>query len=474
MVQTVQDADNQDFIDLKDKLFPFQKEDVERIIRIGAPSHLIANDMGTGKTYEAIVLDAHYRQENPDGKTLVIGPLSTLGGWASTYEELTGLSVCVINPKNRPRFLAHMRQDEHDVYILHWEALRILVDDLKQKKWLHIIADEVHRAKNRKAKQTKALKQIKPKYKTAMSGTPVINRPDDLWSILNWMCPKEYTSYWRFYETYIDYEIGYPGGYHIFKGTKNLERLRDEINKVMTRRTKAEVLPDLPDKYYTDKIIELGPKQRKAYDAMRKEMIAWVGENEDRPLVAPIVIARLMRLQQLALAYADVEGYPEEEVVLTEPSAKLEVLRDIILDDPEKPIVVFTQFTKMIDLTGAYISRTCKEVLSEDFRIDFIDGRTNKREEIIQDFQDGKIKVLVMSIGAGGVGITLTRADTVVFLDRSWSPAINLQAEDRLHRIGQENAVQVIDLIAEDTVDRGKHQKLGQKWEIIKSLIEQR
>ena len=466
----MQDADNQDFVDLKDKLFPFQREDVERIIRIGAPSHLIANDMGTGKTYEAIVLDAHYRQEHPEGRTLVVAPLSTLSGWAKTYTELTGLRICVINPKNRPRFLDYMKQDKYDVYILHWEALRLLQDDLKKKKWMHIIADEVHRAKNRKAKQTKALKQIKPKYRTAMSGTPVINRPDEIWSILHWMYPKDYTSYWRFYEQYVDYEIGYPGGYHIFRGTKNLDLLREEISKFMTRRTKAEVLPDLPDKYYTEKLIKLGSKQRKAYDAMRKEMIAWVGQNEDQPLVAPIVIARLMRLQQLALAYAEIDE--EYEVALSEPSAKLEALRDIILDNPQKPLVVFTQFTKMIDLTVDYIERTCAKEIGKKARIERIDGGTKNRGQIIDDFQNGKINVLIMTIGAGGVGITLTKADTVVFLDRSWSPAINLQAEDRLHRIGQENAVQVIDLIAEETVDRGRMQRLEQKWEIIKSLID--
>jgi SNF2 family DNA or RNA helicase len=192
---------------------------------------------------------------------------------------------------------------------------------------------------------------------------------------------------------------------------------------------------------------------------MKSEMIAWVGENEDQPVIAPVVIAKLVRLQQFALAYAEMDE--DDGVVLKTPSAKLDVLKDIVASTAEK-IVVFTQFVKMVDLVLEHIPGSVA-----------LTGQTRHREEVIQEFQEGSTQVLVCSIGAGGVGITLTAANKVVFLDRSWSPATNLQAEDRLHRIGQHNAVQVIDIIAENTVDLGRMQRLGQKWAWIKQLLDQ-
>lgn len=441
-------------------LFPFQLEDVERIIESDDDHHLIANEMGTGKTYEAIAIDIQRRRTDDyiDSPTLVVAPLSTISGWKKHFEELTDLKICAIVPKNRSQFLDSLTNYEADVYICHWESLR-LMPELAEIGWWHVIADEVHKAKNRKARQTVALKKIKAKHKLGLSGTPIINRPDELWSLLNWMFPKDYRSYWRFYNTFIEFEIGHPGGYHIIKGTKNMEDLREITRPLLTRRTKSEVLKDLPEKYYTPIEVPLSGKQRRAYDQMRKDMIAWIGENEGQPLIAPVVISKLVRLQQLALAYGELED--GEEFVLTTPSAKLEVLKELL--QPGQKTVVFTQFVKMIKLVEQEL---------EGLKVDTLHGGISNRGEVIDRFQEGDTDVLLCSIGAGGVGITLTAANKVIFLDRSWSPATNLQAEDRLHRIGQENAVQVIDLIGQDTVDLGRMQRLDQKWQWIRQLLD--
>ena len=172
-----------------------------------------------------------------------------------------------------------------------------------------------------------------------------------------------------------------------------------------------------------------------------------------------MVISKLVRLQQLALAYGELED--GEEFVLTTPSAKLEVLKELL--QPGQKTVVFTQFVKMIKLVEQEL---------EGLKVDTLHGGISNRGEVIDRFQEGDTDVLLCSIGAGGVGITLTAANKVIFLDRSWSPATNLQAEDRLHRIGQENAVQVIDLIGQDTVDLGRMQRLDQKWQWIRQLLD--
>ena len=185
-------------------LFPFQLEDVERIIESDDDHHLIANEMGTGKTYEAIAIDIQRRRTDDyiDSPTLVVAPLSTISGWKKHFEELTDLKICAIVPKNRSQFLDSVTNYEADVYICHWESLR-LMPELAEIGWWHVIADEVHKAKNRKARQTVALKKIKAKHKLGLSGTPIINRPDELWSLLNLMFPKHYRSYLRFYNTFI-------------------------------------------------------------------------------------------------------------------------------------------------------------------------------------------------------------------------------------------------------------------------------
>ena len=386
--------------------------------------------------------------------------------WARKFAELAPtLRVITIDPKARVTFLEALRKQTHDVYIMHWDALRIIQEDLKKVVWFQVIADEAHRAKNRKAQQTRALKSLRAGWKIAMTGTPVMNKPQDLWSILNWLYPQQWRGYWKFYEAFVDHEIIYPHGYHKIKGPKNEKILRETIDPYFTRRTKEEVLPDLPEKYYTILEVDLYPKQRKAYDQMKKEMIAWLDTQDgEKPLAAPAVIAQLIRLQQFALAYADVT---DDGVILTDPSAKVDALMQILEDNPDEPIVIFSQFRKAIGLVEERLRRAdigYVRITGDDSNV--------ARGAAVDDFQAGKANVFLGTIGAGSEGITLTRSSTVVFLDRDWTPARNAQAEDRLHRIGQVNAVQVIDLVAARTVDQMRMQKLEMKKEWIRRMID--
>jgi SNF2 family DNA or RNA helicase len=447
-------------------LFPFQKEDVDHLE--GVTGALNANDMGTGKTYEAIERDARIRAANGGrGATLVVAPLTILEDvWQAHFEELTDLKVVVCDPKDRKRSWSAWHVIKGDVFVVHWEALR-LMPELAQAQWLHVIADECHRAKNRKAQQTKALKSIPHVgYKTAMSGTPVINRPDELWSILNWLHPRVYTSYWKFFGKYVETETKYFRGrtVRVVVGPKNLHRLREELEPFYVRRRKEDVLPDLPEKYYTEIKVDLTPVQRRAYDTMRKEMIAWIGNQEAEVLAAPVVIAQLIRLQQFAVAFAE---YDEDgdRIRLSEPSSKLDALMEV-LDESEEPLVVFSRFRQLVDLAAERFRQANISFVTLTGDTSHADRRSN-----VEKFQKGNVRVFIGTLGAGGVGITLTRASTVCFLDRDWSPALNRQAEDRLHRIGQQNAVQVIDITARRTVDLGKKQMLDLKESWIRAIL---
>jgi len=453
-----------------DKLFEFQKEDV---IFLGVKSAvLIANEMGTGKTYEAIVRDLIIREKSTDGpfnasqcNTLVVAPLTTLEStWKFHYNELTDLHVTMVDPKDRNKswaeFLSH-----GGVFCVHWEALR-LMPDLAKLNWTHIIADEVHRAKNRKAQQTRMLKTIPAEFKSGLSGTPVVNRPDEMWSILNWLYPNQYRSYWKFVNMYVEFVTEFNKGhqYRRILGPKNLDHLHDAIKPFYVRRRKQDVLKDLPEKYYTEIKVSLTPTQRRVYNQMRDEMIAWIGKHEDEVLPAPVVIAQLTRLQQFACAYAEFDT-KTGRIRLSEPSAKLDALEEI-LDDTEEQVVVFSRFKQLISLLGKRL---------EDRSVPYVgltgDTPQESRAGLVSKFQRGEARVFIGTIGAGGIGITLHAASTVVFLDRDWSPALNIQAEDRLHRIGQKNAVQVIDIMARNTVDLGRQQRLNMKWEWIRAIL---
>lgn len=475
------------------KLYPFQKVVVDKFERTA--SILIGDDMGLGKTVEALALDLRRRTTQLEGykqtscKTLIVAPLSVLTSWERHIKMMwPGARVCVVNPKNRDDMISKLRQPYH-YYIVHWDGLR-LMDELAGLHWWHVIADEVHRAKNRKAQQTLALKKLKTSYKTALSGTPADNAPQDLWSVLNWLYPMIWTSYWTFFRYFVKikgHTVGqcmaegcvknHKRAYREIVGVGNVEELHAAIESYYIRRQKEDVLEDLPDKYYTTIEVELGPKQRKIYTQMKNEMLAWVGKHEEEPCAAPIIVAQLTRLKQFALAFAEIitvnkfdsvkgETVQVRKVRLSEPSSKLDALMELIEDHPDKKFVVFSESKQIINLLEA---RLIKAKVAHVC----LTGDTTQRDrpKVIDEFQLGDARVFAGTIQAGGEGITLTASSTVVFLDRTWNPSKNKQAEDRCHRIGQKNAVEIIDIVAKDTVDGGRLQQIKLKWSWLRMLL---
>lgn len=381
---------------------------------------------------------------------------------------------------------------------MHWDVVR-LIPELQKHTWFHVIADEAHRIGNREAQVTVKAKKIKYRFLTQMTGTPCTSKPQQFWSLLNWAKPRRFTSFHRFFNHHVIFVQHSAGGdcpasvgggfqcmkYHkvpfkVLMGIAHEEELLAEIAPWYVRRLKEDVLDDLPDKYYTTLKVELGPQQRRVYDQMRQEMLAWVGEHEDEPLAASQAIVKLVRLQQLACAYAEItwekvrKRQPDgswkiedvRKVRLTDPSAKLDAVMEILDANPEQQFVVFSQSKQVIKLFE-------KRLFSKNIPYGILTGDTAQtdRGNMVADFQEGKLRIFMGTIQAGGVGITLTAASTVIFLDRSWSPAVNVQAEDRLHRIGQKEAVQVIDIVAKNTVDLGKLSKLEASWRFIKMLL---
>lgn len=442
------------------RLFDFQQYTIDKFLE--TKSVLIGDDMGLGKTVQAIMLDAARREKWPGyiDRTLVVAPLSVHKSWEKHFEQWTKLAVYRINTKRRDIFLEEIKNRSYDVYICHWESLR-LMPELQKFFWGHIIGDEIHRIQGRKTQQTKALKQLKTHFKTGLSGTPAFDKPDDLWSVLNWLYPTFWSSFWRYFDRHIVW-TNY-NGYRTVVGVCNQEELQENMRGFYIRRKKEEVLHDLPDKYYSTIYVDLHPQQRRAYNQMRDNMLAWIGNNESQPVNAPVIIAQLIRLQQFAVAYAEIDQ--DGKVRLTDPSSKIDATIDIILST-DRPVVVFSQFEKVIKLLSERLTK-----LKIKHGLYAGDATQRTRDKLVEDFQAGKIRVFAGTIAAGGVGITLTKSDTCVFIDRDWSHSMNRQAEDRLHRIGQKNAVHIIDIFAGNTIDVRRHEMLEWKWDIIKKLL---
>ena len=455
------------------KLRPSQ---LELVSKLGDPkirARLIGDEMGLGKTIEGLACDQRLRKSVAGHRmTLIIAPRSTHElPWEETIRDFLGKKAFVIDRKDRDAFIKAVKGMDYEYFICHYEAMR-LMKELSGVKFFHVILDETHRIKNRKAQVTLAIKRLDTVYKTSMSGTPADDKPQDLWSTLNFLYPGRFPSYWRFVKMFCEMEETEIRGRY---GSQKVQKivgankataplLLDTISGFYMRRLKKDVLLDLPDKYYSELRVDLSPPQQKIYDDLRDEMIAWIGENQDQPLSVVAVVSQLVRLQQAALATLD---YSEEgKVKLIEPSSKLDALMEVVQDEGLSPFVVFSQSKSMINLAAARFRK-------EGLRVATFTGDTSDedRAKAVTGFQGGKFDVFAATIASGGEGITLTKASTVFFFDRSWSPSKNLQAEDRLHRIGQKNAVQVIDIVARDSVDQRVRDANIRKWASLRIIL---
>lgn len=460
------------------ELRPKQQECVDKFRKI--KSRLIGDSMGVGKTVEGIALDlalrSDYGKPGQHIRTLIICQKNGISVWNRHLMmfDIPEIDISCVNPLNREPFVQSVLLGEAKYYICHWDVLSKLEEAcLRSVKWHHVIADEVHLAKNRKSLRTKSLKRIKAYVKTGCTGSFADDKPEDTWSILNWLYPSLYSSYWRFFNTFIDWEVGYPGGYKKPVGVKNIDKFHEDISRFYIHRTLHDVREDMPPKFYSTVHVELTSKQRKSYLQMEEFGVVQLGMGEDDILIAPITIAQRARLQQMAMGECTLDwdlysrGKRDTPVVkIGSPSPKLDAIMELITTNEQESFVVFTSYPDFADM----VERACssKGILSSK-----ITGRTDKqshRTKAVSDFQSGVTRVFVGTIGAAGTTITLNSAHTVIFADRDWNPSKNAQAEDRAYRIDNDDQpVHIIDIVAKDTIDEYRIEKvqLKGKWVYI-------
>ncbi len=448
-------------------LFSFQKTGEQWLA--AAEQAILTDEPGLGKTVQAI--SALGAVAFP---ALVICPQTVKHNWAAEFEMWRpGTSVQVLGGTPAQKTKQFAAAKDADVVVINWQSMwrhtRLTAygstelspserdeHELNEFGFRTVVADEAHRAVDPKAKQTRGWWTLshEAKYRIALTGTPVVNKPDDLWAIMHGLRPHEYPRRSKFIERYCNAGQG-QFSFEVW-GLKESAKaeLFSFLDPRMLRRTKAEVLPQLPPKQFQTRWVEMEGKQATVYRALKKEMLAEVGGNI---LTVPSPLVLVGRLTQAAAAtpVVDEEG---KVIALQNPSCKVAALLDIMDERPGESLVVFASSRKLIELCAEVL--TTKKV-SHILLTGEVSGE--QRQANVEAFQAGQAQVALCTIGASSEGITLTRASTAVFLQRAWSNVQNLQAMDRIHRIGQTEQVTIIDVVAWDTIEAAVHAKGADK-----------
>lgn len=421
---------------------------------------ILADDMGLGKTIQAIAFLVSEKAEKPKLNTsIVIAPTSLVYNWESECKKFAPnlkVGLLVGNKANRRREME--RLDDYDLIITSYGLIRRDKDLYAEKQFEYCFLDEAQHIKNPYSKGAKAVKELTIKNRFALTGTPMENSLSELWSIFDFIMPGYLSTHSVFVEKY-------EGPIVKYQDTEAMQKLTSQIRPFIMRRMKSEVLLELPEKIETQITTELTDEQKKVYMAFLKQAR---GEMSDEIKIKGIgkshikILALLTRLRQLCCdPSVFLDGYKGG-------SAKMELLEEIVTEGLSggHRILVFSQFTGMLD----GIEKRLESMDVEYFRLD---GSTpmKKRGEMVEDFNSGEKSVFLISLKAGGTGLNLTGADMVIHFDPWWNPAVEDQATDRAYRMGQDQKVQVLKLIAKGTIEE-KIAKLQQrKKEMVETVL---
>lgn len=416
---------------------------------------LIGDEQGLGKTKESIDITVARKKELV--KTLIVcGVNSVKYNWEKEIQIHSKEKSAMIDGKTmeiRVQQINDWYKSSEYFGIINIESLRnekiqdALYIGINDGYIGAIIVDEIHKAKNGNSQQGKALRVLKAPVKIGLSGTPM-NKAEDLWNILTWL-EVEKRSFYAFRNTYCI--MGGYGGYQVIRH-KNLESLNAELNKVMLRRKKEEVL-NLPPKVHSTEYVELTKAQQKIYRDIKQGIL----EDMENILTSVNPLACTLRLRQLTGG------------LFTEDNPKLERVKDM-LDEEIIPngnkAIIFSQWEQITELY--------KDALSEYNPI-YITGKISPedRQKEVERFQtDSSCKLAIGTIGAMGTGLTLNKASYVFFVDKKWNSGENAQAEDRAHRIGTAGTVNIISLVAKGSVDEGVEEYLIENKELFDRVVD--
>ena len=402
---------------------------------------ILADEMGLGKTIQTIA----FLLSNKDKKSIVITPTALIYNWKNELEKFAPtLKVGLLHAAKSERGKILDNIDNYDVILTTYTTYKNDIDKYKNINFDYCIIDEAQNIKNPDAIITKAIKNVNAKVRFALTGTPIENNLMELWSIFDFIMPGYLYNKSKFKSIFVNND-------------KNIIELKNLIKPFILRRTKKEVITELPDKIEQKIIIDLEKEHKRAYKGYVNLITRKIKENNQDNIT---VFSYLTKLRQLCLSpELMVKNYQGK-------NSKLDVLINIINDSSDEKILVFSQFTKVLEVIG-------KRLNEENISYSYLDGKTSAKDRVklVEEFNTNNNKVFLISLKAGGTGLNLTSANIVVHFDPWWNPAVEDQASDRAHRIGQKNVVNVIKLIAKGTAEERVINLQETKKELIEDVI---
>jgi superfamily II DNA or RNA helicase len=448
--------------DLEDVLRPYQKQGVAwlRFLRENNFGGILADEMGLGKTLQTLALVKHARENRlATAPVLVVCPTSLVFNWLAEAGKFTpGLRVLALHGPNREPLFEQI--PSYDVVVTSYALIRRDAERYRGLEFDTVVLDEAQHIKNRETQNAQAVKAVRANHRLVLTGTPLENSVLDLWSIFDFLMP------------------GYLGGARDFreryelpitreKDARSQRRLARRLRPFLLRRLKREVAPDLPARLEQVSFCELTSDQRAVYqqviEASRKEVLEAVGA-QGLAKSRMMILNALLRLRQVC---CDLRLLKIDGTNPANPSGKLDLFGELLEEviDGGHRALVFSQFVSMLTLL--------KEKLeAEGIEYCYLDGSTADRPAAVRKFQeDADIPVFLISLKAGGVGLNLTGADTVIHFDPWWNPAVEDQATSRAHRIGQTRVVTSYKLITRETVEEKILALQKRKRDIIQATI---
>ncbi len=419
---------------------------------------ILADDMGLGKTLQTLTHLSLEKQNNQLlHPALIVAPTSLLHNWAAEIKKFTPhLKVKVIHGSKRQADWGLL--NDYDLLI---SSYQLIVRDLEHWQiqslsWL--ILDEAQQIKNPRTKIRQALKLIESEYRLCLSGTPVENHLGELWSLLDFLmadCLGTLNSFKQFYQRPIEKDAD----------EARMAKLLNRIEPFIMRRTKDQVATDLPKKTEINQFISLTDEQLDFYQSQKnlgeEQLQSELEQTEHSGQKQMLVLTALLRLRQIC---CDPALIGETSIQSAKRIHCIEMIEELVAE--KRAILVFSQFTSMLDLLAEDLEQQNINYLK-------LTGQTQHRQQLVDSFQQGEAPVFLISLKAGGVGLNLTRADTVIHYDPWWNKAAEQQATDRAHRIGQDKPVFVYKLIAQGTIEE-KIAKLQQNKALLSAHINQR
>ncbi|WP_160679538.1 SNF2-related protein [Clostridium sp. C8-1-8] len=422
---------------------------------------ILADEMGLGKTLQTISLLLSYKEEEKLNPSIVICPTSLLYNWKEELEKFApSLKVLIYYGSKAQRNKLETEFSNCDVILTTYPIVRIDIEELKDYNFNTIIIDEAQNIKNSTSQNSKSVKELKGKNRFALTGTPIENSLMELWSIFDFIMPGflfSSNSFRKKYEVPIVKE----------EDKKVLEDLLSRVTPFILRRKKKEVLNELPPKIERKVTVELNKEQRKLYSTYVKEFRSEIESNIEKNGINKSRIQILSAITRLRQLCCDPSTFIKD---YAGGSGKLDTLYELIESCIQEGhrILLFSQFTSAL-------KNIAKQLKLMDISYMYLDGtvKSEERLELVNSFNRGDTSVFLISLKAGGAGLNLTSADVVIHFDPWWNPAVEDQATDRAHRIGQENSVEVIKLITKGTIEEKIYKLQEKKKDIMNNVMEE-